>query len=115
MKDMSTETTKLLETISLKLGTTTERLWGVLIEQAPVTSSIHALGVLLLLGGVAYGWRKLMTVDWDSYEAPPKCVVVFFATVLTVGLSSIVLLELPGILSGFLNPEYWALRQLLPK
>lgn len=109
---MNDQTTQLIRELAEKFGTTTEHLWGVLVAQAPITCGVNAviIGSLLLVGasGLLVGWRT------DIDEQPGRSVAGFalggiftlFGVCLTIGYGA-------TIMSGFLNPEYWALMNIL--
>jgi hypothetical protein len=105
---------QLLETLATKLGTTAEHLWGVLLRQAPISGAVD-LALCIILAAVA--WKlialvKRKTADPESEWRFDPLPAVFFALVATI-LSGVALLSIPGIVSAFANPEYWALKQLL--
>lgn len=105
---------QLLETIATKLGTTAEHLWGVLVRQAPISGATDL--VLCIILAVA-AWKlieliKSKTADPESEWRFDPMPAVFFAIVAII-LSVLALLHIPGIVSAFANPEYWALKQLL--
>lgn len=110
---MNEQTQKLIEQLASKLGVTVEHLWGVLIHQAPISSGIWALEVVLgiITGGVML--KKSITLlkqdDEDGLAIGLVCggvVLVLFAVIFMAVYSD-------QIMAGFFNPEYWALRQIL--
>lgn len=122
---MDDKTLQALTALANKLGTTAEYLWGVLLRQAPITGVINlavmaawvAMAVLLLR------WVRSKTrvppktederyprAEWDSDGA-------FFAWAGSIAFAALVAvivgLELSGAIAALVNPEYWALRQIL--
>lgn len=121
---MTDKTIEALTALANKLGTTAEYLWGVLLKQAPLTGAID----LLLMAAWVIGavmWcrfvlRKTTTpkaaddngypcADWTGEAA-------FFAWVSAVALAVIaglVVGDLATVVAALVNPEYWALKQIL--
>jgi len=108
------EVTELLAQLAAKLGTTVEYLWKVLVKQAPIE------GVVILiqygiLGICVYLWIKLLR--WAMKEADNTETLSFVApTILGIPLAvflGIAFFSLSNTAAAFLNPEYWALQQIL--
>ena len=113
---MSPEVTNLLQGLADRLGTTVEYLWGTLVRQAPiqaVTDSVY----LIALGGLYWflitRWRKFVKEN-TGYENEDSR-AWFTAGIAIVGLICFLIasVTISGIVSGFLNPEYWALERIL--
>ncbi len=119
---MNEQTTKLLEQLASKLGTTTQYLWSILIKQAPIDAIITLIqGVVIVLLG--YGLykihKKLMQKPaddyhdnmYDKYEViaamPMIIALVFWLTIVVMWVCCI-----GDIVNGFFNPEYWALHKV---
>lgn len=108
----------LLEKLAEQLGTTSEYLWAVLLRQAPVNVLVFLIHVLLFFV-LTVAWihiskplaKTVAGQDWIN-EAPS-------AAGLTVGWGTIALLWIWALASfenaivAALNPEYWALQQVL--
>jgi len=107
---MNDNTTKLLEQLANKLGTTSGYLWGVLVKQAPVSATITLMYLLLT---IAYGFVLYKTYKKAfSVYAMPR----FFwigAAVLFGIIFIILFFSLDNIINGYFNPEYWALNKIL--
>lgn len=111
---MNEQTTKMIEELSQKLGTTVQHLWGVLVKQAPIDSTVDIFVLTLWL----YFQIRLLKVirrktegrspEWDE-KLPPY--IFWFATAGFLFLSFTYNINL--IVAGFVNPEYWALKQIL--
>ena len=119
------ELTLFLEQLANKLGTTVEKLWAVLLKQAPISGMVDfaiCIGLVLIAVGCFRFVNKKTTVpattqndqypraQWEE-EAAVVCWIgigVFLVIVLVVIICSI-----QDIVSAFLNPEYWALKQIL--
>ena len=120
---MNEELNKQLAILSAKLGVSVEHLWGVLIRQAIIDglSSLLTVLVCMVLAGIAIFWfvwlgRKYRNVSPDelrlSMWPPPE-----YARWLLLGVVLFMLLlvasnNLYWVISDFLNPEFYALRQL---
>ena len=105
--------TLLLEKLANKLGTTAELLWGILIAQAPISATIDLITHLLCAIAAYYMIRIPCKNLQDESEYPEGNI-----TVLGVGIlfGVIVLIcfthDLPLIVAGWFNPEYWALHEV---
>jgi hypothetical protein len=119
-----------LDALAAKLGTTSDHLWAILIRQAKIVAIEDALWILMaiafsvLLGKAALWvtrtekanekqeWNQRSPIAWDYGP------VIFFSGIAGVAclildvLAFVSLFELPTLL---LNPEYWALTQILQK
>lgn len=122
-----TELTDLLQNLAAELGTTVEYLWGVLIVQAKV-SAITNIGFVvftiiftLILYRVHLYFSKVKVWGDDTkytksgyshYEGiilVPMGLMVFLNFVLLITSISLI----PDIVTTLVNPEYWALEQVL--
>jgi len=121
---MNDNTTKLLEQLAAKFGTTTEYLWRVLLKQAPIDSTINLIqiGLVMLFGWFLYKTHKrLMKKDgegdyaktyYEKYEAGAVIPMVIGAIVFAIFfLASFFCI--PDVINGYFNPEYWALDKIL--
>lgn len=112
-----------------KLGTTTEYLWAVLIKQAYITAfhDVVTIGALvaILTMWVRFLIRKTRTPEktesqpypqpeWPSDEllAAMSWIVTGFA-IMIIGV--IVIAGTQEILTALLNPDYWALKQIIKR
>jgi hypothetical protein len=87
-----------------------EVLWSALLRQAPVDATVN-LFLLVLVIYAAIGFGLFAKASFKRHE--DAGIVVGIITVFLVFLSLVFLSSLPGILAGFFNPEYWALKQLM--
>lgn len=109
-----------IDALAAKLGVTSEYVWGVLVKQAHVeayslTLIAAVLGLLACMAGFAFrhSLKKLMApnvayADEEIYG--PICVVTAIAS---VGLTAASLVNVYDAITPLLNPEYWALQQVL--
>lgn len=109
---MKNETTILLEKLAAQMGTTAEYLWAVLIRQAPISATVDLVLALIFLTitwlYVRFGikkWQRIYDEDWGlGYAAGGIIVVIlFFCAIISI----------PGIINGYMSPEYWALKEVL--
>ena len=106
---MNEETTKIISQLAGKLGTTTEYLWGILLRQAPITASLELLFDVLIVFVLFISWILAKDTKFNDW----KCAIYVSLAFANVIIGLIIICTLPTTLAGFLNPEYWALRQLL--
>jgi len=102
-----------LDKLAERLGTTSEYLWGVLLKQAPIYAATTMLEVLLI-AVVVYFYIKFFKRVHDWFEDPVASgVTLTFASIFMVGLVLAAFMSISGIIVALLNPEYWALKQVL--
>ena len=114
---MNEQTNQLIRELAEKMGTTTEHLWGVLITQAPISASVDLTLICLMFfvsAGLFYhsaGLKNKSSRSFSNEDAAFIC-KIFGYVMLLVGC-----LALLGcantIIAGFVNPEYWALKQIM--
>ena len=109
---MNEQTAALVDKLADKLGTTAEHLWGVLVTHAPISATVDLILCAALITGAAMLFtlvkRKSRDEPNDDYVPAWIGVAAVFGIVALLVISS-----MHGIVAGFLNPEYWALKQLL--
>lgn len=113
---MNEQTDKLIQELANKMGTTAEHLWSVLVRQAAIDGwACLVLNSLLLAGMVGFWllfWRHTRKLDkYDRGEVPVFYVIFAPFTILLLFIP--VLNTINTILPCLLNPEYWALKQIL--
>lgn len=121
---MNDNTTKLIEQLAQKMGTTTEYLWGVLLRQAPVNATVTLIqfifialfGIFLYKAHIRLS-KKDVNEKWgetgyEKYEAGASIPMVIL-TIIFIVLSIGCFFCIEDIISGYFNPEYWALKQIL--
>ena len=122
---MNDEILKALTTLASKMGTTAEYLWGVLLRQAPITGAIDlavmVAWVVMAVFLIRLVRRKTTTpaetdedrnpnAEWSDEAAGfawGGAIIFALITALIVGSG------LSSVTAALLNPEYWALRQIL--
>lgn len=120
---MNDQTIALIRELAAKLGTTTEHLWGVLVAQARVDFFASTFIYIILIGFFVtefflLRWMtKVIVEKWESDEVPPQFPAIAIATII-LGIICIVgffsaTSYMDMYLASILNPEYWALKQIL--
>ncbi len=115
---MDDKTAELIKQLADKLGTTAEHLWGVLIKQAPISTTINfvfCVGFSLLLIWWVRFMHKKITVkkegeyraEWDMDDAIFPIIFTIFAAGI---LAPLLVISVKGFVTAWVNPEYWALR-----
>lgn len=116
---MDEQTAKLIESLSAKLGTTTEYLWGVLLQQAKVSAIISSINAaLLLLSAAVYVvWvhrtNKKMEDLEEWMDNLPLGLAGMFGGVYAIFAVVFGVQYLQKAIIAFTNPEYWAIEQIL--
>lgn len=120
------ELTLLLEKLAAKLGTTVEMLWGVLLKQAWISATTDLIFCIGIILGFVWCFRfvqrkttpipetegRYAYADWDDEGKVIAWVVIAIMAVIG-GILLIAGLE--NIVTGYLNPQYWALKEILSK
>lgn len=123
---MNEQTLKLIDSLSQKLGTTSEYLWGILTKQARI-DSIISIGYIILIAGIGYGlWNvhtKLLKkipsqnkyeYSSNSYDKHDTVTVIMIIVANVWFIVAIIgLCCIGNVFTGFYNPEYWALDKVL--
>ncbi len=121
---MNEQTEKLLTTLAQKLGVTIEHLWGVLCKQALISGTVDLITMTVWLGFMAWSFclvKRNTTVPAPTKGDPyPRSVWTdefgFFAwllwCVLAIVAMVIITCGLDTTAAAFLNPEYWAFKQI---
>jgi len=116
---MNEQVSELLKKLSESLGTTTEKLWGVLIKQAPIEGISDTFCSGMLFIGLFVWWKIFLrkTSRNEEGKAEWENETAFGAIMFTVlyTLFSFILFSgnISIILAAFFNPEYWALQKVL--
>ena len=109
------ELVPLLEKLSVKLGTSSEFLWGVLVRQAPISATINFIIFTVSVVSAAVLLKTGLTRwnDWEKRDERGKQVIfiIFLMIISIIFLVSVCCL--PDTIAGFINPEYWALNKIL--
>jgi hypothetical protein len=104
--DLTTAVSALADRLEVPI----EVLWSALLRQAPVSATVSLfLLALVICTAVGFGLYAKAVFKKDEDAG----IVVGIITVFLILLSLVAISSLPGILAGFFNPEYWALKQLL--
>jgi len=118
---MNEATTKLVEELATKFGTTAEHLWGVLVRQAPISGVCDAIAIVAWIIGLAWALRlvKSKTQKPESGYAEWEDEAFAFFAWMVWGITAAVVLIVAGvcfadIVASIVNPEYWALKQVMP-
>ena len=112
----------LLEKLASELGTNTKYLWSVLIKQAPIEATITLIQTLLILlfGYVLFRLHKKFLRDipdkqhsyYDEYDVA-LTIPMGLGCALFLILLIVAFFCLKSMITGYLNPEYWALHKVL--
>ena len=119
---MNEQTTKLIEQLAKKLGTTAEYLWTVLLKQAPISAMIDLvyLVIVTITGIGLYKLHKYCTKETGEYkesiyEDKGELVIPAMVVLATAWVIFFIacFFSIGNIINGFFNPEYWALKEIL--
>lgn len=101
---------EMLEQLAAALGTTVVRLWEVLVAQAQVEGVLAVVGALLSLGLVG---AALYVVKWGLKNPDDDGWVLIPTTPMLIAGCICFWLNLKVAVTAWLNPEYWALQEIL--
>ena len=113
---MNEQTSKLVEQLAQKLGTTSEYLWGILLKQAPISATIDLIYCILvfLMGVLLYRLHIHFSksgIYEDSDGGIPAAMLI--GSIIWSIIAIVCFFCIGGIVTGFVNPEYWALDKIL--
>ena len=123
--NMNDKTELLIRELAEKLGTTGEHLWGVLVQQAAISAVTDLLVLIgwavILLFSFRFILRKTTTPaktednmyphpEWRDENAIAAWLIWGFATVAVIIIAGA---SLSTIIGAILNPEFWALKQII--
>jgi len=122
---MNDKTEALIRELAEKLGTTVEHLWGILVHQAPISGTIDLLVMVAWMIAVIWTYRivkektaipkptednRFTRAEWVNEGAWTAWLVwgmVSCASIIIIGCF------LSDVISAILNPEYWAIKQVI--
>lgn len=107
----------MLAELAKELHTTADHLWSVLVKQAPIDSMCQVTsvvvfffgGLALLISGIKWARKR----DEERDDTSPGIVMAVIGMLVMVITVLAAALSAPGIMAGFYNPEYWALKQVM--
>ncbi len=101
-----------LAAIAVKLNTTVDHLWGVMVRQAPISAFssllIDAAGMLAFF--FAARWMAKQKQTWDNEFFLCAGGIAFWVAFVVFGIATA--MDLHSVATALLNPEYWALDKL---
>lgn len=113
---MNDKTMQVLTDLAEKLGTTAEYLWAALLRQAPISG----LADLALMAGwisATVIWTKIVirkAPTWEKEYEEDRAIFAWIGVILLwISTAYSITAGLSLTISAFLNPEYWALKQIL--
>ena len=125
-EDLTKEVLSRLDGLAAQLHTTGAQLWQVLVAQAKVEAitDLVQLGVALVAGvGGTWACFKLATLCANEADKPYKdknegVIISAFIGALLTGItamigSAVFLINSTSWVTPLLNPQYWALQQIL--
>lgn len=111
---MDDKTEALLAKLAEKFGTTAEHLWAILIRQAPISSVCDLFTSAVCLAYVF--WSIWYFRNHKRLEDKPRLSAFWFLILGFIPACMVLygLCEMHVVIAGFVNPEYWALKQIIP-
>lgn len=117
---MNKESQELIERLAEKLGTTTEYLWSILLQQAPISASIGLLhiclslflAILLIVLHLRFSKGENQG-EGVYYNHDGVVVLMMVCTIFTIFYMIVSIAHVNNIINGYFHPEYWALNEIL--
>jgi hypothetical protein len=106
----------LVDKLAVKLGVAVEILWAALIKQAYVSNIVNLVAFFILAAISIWGFKFVSNKtkdggEWDNLDSGG--IAWLFWGAYTIVIALIICLNLSGTVSGIINPEYWALKEIL--
>jgi hypothetical protein len=105
---MKEEALKRLDALAEKLGVVSEHLWAVLVRQQYVEAWFGQIVALVAAVLLVVIWRRTLGRERGYYDD-----AVLGASLASVPLGIAIVIGSYVAMTGFLNPEYGALREVL--
>lgn len=104
-----------IDALAAKLGTTAQYLWGVLIRQAriEVIENIICIAVFVAFGYAMFRVCAKYAHAWEDCDNFPEAMASVFSGIAVVICMIVVAVAFCSIWTPLLNPEFWALKQVL--
>lgn len=104
---MNEEILKRIDALAAKLGVTAQYLWGVMVREAKVEGSLDG-GLCVICAAVSFwcGRRAVAMINSEDDVAILPIIIAFVTGVFALGFAY-------SSISGFANPEYFALNGIL--
>ena len=122
---MNEETLQAVTALAQKLGTTSEYLWSVLIQQAYLEAGLSLVNIIvwgmITFFVVKIVYRKTRTPKETKEELYPKAewteegaVAAWLVSGVLILIAFIIIsVEFNNLITALFNPEYWALKQII--
>lgn len=100
--------------IAEKLSVPANGIYEALIRQAPITATIMAASLLIVFA-ILTAFTLFLLRYSKSENSDEEVLMVLFSVLFGVSLVFliVVIVCLPEIVSGYFNPQYWALKDIL--
>lgn len=109
--DIKTKAFEMIEALADKLDTTMDHLWDLLVRQAYVEAmTLFPIATLILGIGLFLIFRLKDRFDWEDSDYIVHCILGYIAGVVATGIAVGMFVAIARLL---INPEYWALQQIL--
>ena len=118
---MDNVTTQLINELAQKSGTTTEYLWNVLIKQVKINAMMDLCYyiIIIILGIIIYNVHKYLRKPKNEYgftgydKHDGLDIIMIVITGLWGLIALICFFNIGNTITAFINPEYWALKQII--
>lgn len=107
------EILKRLDGLSEKLGTASQKVWTVFIHQAHVEAAVDAFWIVLATAGLYLSYRGLRLSIGKAEQKDSWMAGVIICGIGIIVLTIVLGTNLAAIATPLINPEYWALQQIL--
>lgn len=122
---MEDKVVEILRRLADKLGVASQYIWEALVREQRIKGygylAAWILGVIAVIVGIKFGLyfykkgvhiRKDSTREWDE-EHIPAFVWCISSSIVSIILTIVLAINIPTILGMILNPQYFALKDLM--
>lgn len=104
---------KVIDTLSIKLGSTGEALFKILVRQQYVVGLQNIFDIAVFTIILYIWWKILYKKATDMVSGDGPGVITVIATIITAILVIIMIIDLEQATAYFLNPQYYAIKDLM--
>lgn len=110
---MDDKTLEAITELATKLGTTVEHLWAAVLRQAPISATVDII-FMAIWGAAIVGLMVCLKINEENIRDQETICIAWIALI-AVGILYLVVVTscIAMLVAAFVNPEYWALKQII--
>ena len=105
-----------LKPLAEQLGVAVEKLWSVLLTQAPISGFFNLIFYIVVIGIAYFTYRTWLWAHKNVAKNSADEILYLISVTLFILVVALVLISITSLhvtVAAFFNPEYWALREVL--